>query len=103
MERDTNERTPMRHRYLNVILTINAALLACVVLGVNTPGFSTPAMASESLLQPEGGLVSAGEQRKQMIAELRALNNKIERLETKLDKELRVIITKMSKVEVSGD
>lgn len=67
----------------------NAALTAItILLGLNLVngggGVTTPSSASAQPDSDTGGLISAGEQRKVMIAELKAMNGRLERIESKL-------------------
>lgn len=89
----------MRQRYLNGILTANAILLGLIVLGASPFSLTSAAHAEGQGGQPETGMISAGEQRKQILNELKALNNKIERLENRLNKDLRVIVTQMPQAD----
>jgi hypothetical protein len=69
--------------YQNAALTAIAALLGLNL--VNGGGITAPSAASA---QPEnegmGGLISAGEQRKVIIAELRGIGGRLDRIESKL-------------------
>jgi hypothetical protein len=69
--------------YQNAALTAIAILLGLNL--VNSGGVTAPSAASA---QPEnesaGGLISASEQRKVMIAELRAIGGRLDRIESKL-------------------
>jgi hypothetical protein len=69
--------------YQNAALTAIAVFLGLSL--VNGGGVTSPSSASA---QPEnespGGLISASEQRKVMIAELKAMNGRLERIESKL-------------------
>jgi hypothetical protein len=76
--------------YQNLLLTAIAVVL---VLGLIDRGAGP---GSEALAQPEmGGLSNALEQRKQIIAELRTLNARMERIESKLAAGLNVKVTDM--------
>jgi hypothetical protein len=86
-----------QRRYTNAALTVIAGLL-----GLN-------ALSSSDLLAPsaahaqsgEDGLVSAAEQRKVMIAELRNLSSRIERLETTIARGVNVKVTDMPAVRLA--
>lgn len=63
-------------RYLNAILTVNAALLAAVVwIQLAGTPLSSPAHAQ---VPPEGGIPNAGSQRARMIDELSAIRDSID-------------------------
>lgn len=51
---------------------------------------------------PGAGLVSAADQRKIMIAELRALSKRIEQLQARLDKGISVKVAEMPEVRIQG-
>ena len=89
MER-THDR---RNGYQNIILGCIAGVL---VLGmIERQSGANPALAQA---QPEsGGLSNALEQRKQIIAELRMLNSRLERIESKLSSGISVKVTDMPK------
>jgi hypothetical protein len=69
--------------YQNAALTAIAVLLGLNL--VNGNGVTAPSSASA---QPEnesvGGLISASEQRKVMIAELKSISSRLERIDSKL-------------------
>jgi hypothetical protein len=87
-----------RTGYTNGVLTVIAVLLGLNV-AVNmgeTPSVLPAAQAQPA--DPEGpdtGLISAAEQRKVMIAELRRLGARMERIEAKLNSGLSVKVTEM--------
>ena len=88
-----------RTGYLNGILTVIAVLLALQLVDRQV-GLTAPSPASAQV-QPEDpatsaqSLVSASEQRKQMIAELRRIAGRIERIESKISAGLSVRVTEM--------
>lgn len=87
--------------YTNLALTGVAVLLGAIALG----GRPLPALESAAAAQPESGvyndgneptgLVSAAEQRKIMINEMRQISARIERLETALNKGINVRVKEM--------
>jgi hypothetical protein len=88
-----------RTGYTNGVLTVIAGLLALNLFFSpgNTPEV-LPAARAQPVTEPvdEGtGLVSASEQRKVIIAELRRLGSKMDRLEAKLNSGLNVKVTEM--------
>ncbi len=92
-----------RSSYLNAVLTVIAVLMAITLLDRHV----APALwtgPSSAMAQPgsgeEGGtdgtgLISAGEQRKQMLAELRRMNMKLDKIETKINAGVSVKVTDM--------
>jgi hypothetical protein len=97
-------QTMRRNGYLNGVLTVIAVLLGLLVLDAR-PGAGPAAARAQSEDQPgEGaGLISAGEQRKQMIAELRRISARLERLDARLNAVLNVKVTEMPAVKLTGD
>ncbi len=93
--------------YLNGVLTVIAILLLALALGGvgQDPG---PAAGSALAAQPddepnlpgEGGLIGAGEQRKMMLTELRALRAKMDHLEAMLAKGISVKVTEMPEIKI---
>ncbi len=87
--------------YTNLALTGVAVLLGAIALS----GRPLPAVESVAAAQPEAGLyndgneptgmVSAAEQRKIMINELRQISARIERLETAMNKGINVRVKEM--------
>jgi hypothetical protein len=88
---------PRRIGYQNVMLTAIALILA---VGALEGGVLTQPPAAQAQPQNDGGLTSALEQRKQMIAELRTLNSKMDRIEAKLNSGLSVKVTEMPPVKL---
>lgn len=112
--------------YLNTILTIIALLLGLLVLerwtdradsgqNVPIPGASAPAYGQARVHGPErartlpgretdrerpGGLISAAEQRNRILAELKNLSSRVERVETRLSRTLEVKVTEMPPIEI---
>ncbi len=92
--------TPARGRgYLNAILTANAVLLGVIALnstGLTGPWTSVSHAQSPGVSDPEDtpqGRTSAAEQRKQMIGELRGIEQRLDRMEATLNKGLSVKVT----------
>jgi hypothetical protein len=92
----------MRGRaYQNAALTAIAVLLGISVVDRHW-AITEPAAAQAQGVQPDaGGMSNALEQRKQMIAELRQMNSKLDRLEARLNRELNVKVTDMPPVRLS--
>lgn len=96
-----------RNGYTNGVLTVIAGLLA---LNLVSGGADAPGVLPEAQAQPGAGptdsgsgLISASEQRKVMIAELRRLTSKMDRLEAKLNSGLSVKVTEMPAVKQAED
>jgi hypothetical protein len=90
---DRNQR-----RTTNILL---GAVLC--LMGYNALSQTGVGTASTAFAQPSGeeGLVSAAEQRKVMIAELRSLSSRIERVESVLAKGISVKVTDMPPVKLA--
>lgn len=86
----------MRGRgYQNAVLTVIAALLAVAMIDRH-PAITEPSGAHAQVREgQEGGMSNALEQRKQMIAELRQLSSRMERLESRINAGLNVKVTEM--------
>lgn len=84
--------------YTNGVLTVIAVVLGLnVAVNLGDSRSILPAAAAQPT-GPEGpdtGLISAAEQRKVMIAELRRLSVRMERIEAKLNSGLSVKVTEM--------
>src|SRR5262245_12528171 len=91
---NTQPARSFRVGYQNAVLT---AIALCLGLGladrqgtsVDSPGV---ALAQE---QDSGGLTNALEQRKQIIAELRQMNGRLERIEARMASKLEVKVVDM--------
>lgn len=111
-------------RYTNGILTAIAALLGLNLAGqaldrghslapeasvaqaqpeqYRRDGAATPRPLSVSTDPTEGGMVSAGEQRKLMLAELRNIVTRLSSIEQHLASGISVTVTDMPPVEMQG-
>jgi hypothetical protein len=85
-----------QRRYTNAVLTVIAGLLG---LNALSSGLLAPAAAHAQ--SGEEGLVSAAEQRKVMIGELRNLSSRIERLESTISRGVNVKVTDMPAVRLA--
>ena len=83
--------------YQNACLSVIAILLGLGMLDRNAGSAFEPASASaQPQVQPaEGGLTNALEQRKVIIAELRAMNARLDRIEGKMNSGMEVKIKDM--------
>lgn len=87
--------------YTNAVLTGIGVLLGVIALNVSGAGSARTADAQVGVVgqrpaaAQSDGLVSAAEQRKQIHAELRAMNEKVDRLQATLEKGLNVRVTSM--------
>jgi hypothetical protein len=95
----------MRRRgYSNLMLTMIAALLAINLVDRATStegsiaGVATQAHAQQN--QPGGELVSAAQQRKMMIAEIRSLSERVDRLDKTVRAGINVKVTEMPRVRL---
>lgn len=97
------------HSYLNLALTVIAVMLGLLVLGqYGTPtsaqsGVST-ATRSSGPEDDDGpgpdGRVSAAEQRKVMISQLRSMSKKIDQMQDLMAKGLNVKVTQMPELKL---
>lgn len=96
-----------RMKYLNGVLTVIAVVMGLMLLNQAGLGLSA-SRAEASQAQPERGtgLVSAADQRKQMIEELKKVSARIEKLERAIEKGVSVKVTSLPEVkkpEEGGD
>jgi hypothetical protein len=105
----SNTPTRSQRMFTNTILTLIAALLLAMMLD-HGQGSLIPLADAQHQTQPrssgggddgEEGRVSAAEQRKVMIAELRNLSARMEHMEAVLSKPLTVKVTEMPPVQIS--
>ena len=85
--------------YTNVMLTLIAGLLAVSVLGHATSLTST-ANAQATPPEDASGLISAAEQRKVMITELKAISARLDRLDATMSKVLNVKVVDMPPIKI---
>lgn len=97
--------TMRRMSYRDVVLSVIAVLLAVMVVdhragnGIGFVGPLEEANASQPR-QQSGGLISGGEQRKQMIAELQKVNAGLKKIETALGKGIKVDVATMPEIKI---
>lgn len=96
-----------RRSYSNAALTVIALFLGVIAVDRVTAGAPT-ANAQQRMSQPagepsEGGMISAQEQRKQMIAELRSVSQRLDRIEGALHKGISVKVTEMPELRLPKD
>jgi hypothetical protein len=84
-------------RYTQAVLTVIAGLLGFNALSQHNALTPAPAYAQSG----DEGLVSAAEQRKVIIAELRSLSSRIERLESVLARGVNVKVIDMPAVRLA--
>lgn len=102
---------PASRTYTNVVLTVIAGLLALMVLArPDAPAVSTA--SAQNAAQPEmadppgedaAGRISAAEQRKVMIAELRNIGARLERLESSLSRVVNVKVVDMPPIRMQDN
>lgn len=92
MHRD-NGKTRRPFAYLNMILTVIAALLALLVIRDPSPALSQAHAASPGATPK--GIQNPADQRFQMIAELRKINEKLDRLSGNFKGPVDVNVVKM--------
>lgn len=95
-----------RRSYTNGVLTVIAGCLSLIALD-RVMGLSTPAAYAQQAFadatQPEassGGMISAAEQRKTMINELRSIAQRMERLEAAMNRGLTVKVSEMPELKL---
>jgi hypothetical protein len=105
---------PSRVPYTNAILTVIAVLLGVIVLdravvraGAGEAGLLGGPSAAKAESGPDdedvvGARVSAADQRKVIIAELRNLSHKLDTIDTRLGKGLNVKVIDMPAVRMQG-
>jgi hypothetical protein len=91
--------------YLNTVLTVIAVLLGVLALGQSgTPSSAQSGVTTltgagdgggDDEVPPADGRISAAEQRKTMIAELRTMSRKLDQVSEMLNKGLNVKVTQM--------
>ncbi len=100
----TLPQTVNRQRvYLNAILTVNAALMGLLVVNTITPLREFEAVSQAQFaaagamdgVEDPSGRISAAEQRKQIIAEIRQVSGRVERVEQILSRGLNVKVTEL--------
>ncbi|MFG0327314.1 MAG: hypothetical protein ACF8SC_08650 [Phycisphaerales bacterium JB037] len=96
----------MRNRsYTNGVLSAIAVLLGLVVLGQHTDrGSAFVSEAGAAGSQPNGGgLVSAASQRKEMIAALKEMSQRLAKMEAKLNSGLDVDVRQMPPIKLPAN
>lgn len=94
-----------RRSYLNAVLSVIAVCLVLLTIDRMSDrgmpaAFAQPVVSS----QPEGGgLVAAADQRKAMIAELRGLSVRMERIEGLLARGISVKVSEMPELKLPRD
>lgn len=76
--------------YLNAILTANVLVLGVIALNGMGVGFSSVSLAQPAAGEDTGTLISAAEQRKQMIVELKSVSQRLEKIEATLARGVNV-------------
>lgn len=93
--------------YRNGVLTAIALLLGVMVLGQGagpSPADAQVSHAGGDPTRPEGGgLISAAEQRKLILNEMRALRSQMDALQSTLAKGLSVKVTEMPEIRLPKD
>jgi hypothetical protein len=93
---------PRRIGYLNAVLTVIAVMLGMLV--VDPVAFSPAAAVAGPGEDNPTGLVSAADQRKMIISELKKLTTKMESLESTIKSgSISVKVTEMPEITVPAD
>ena len=94
-QHDHNTTRPTNGRgYLNAVLTANAVLLGVIALGglgVNV-GFSSVSNAQTGVSEGTENMISAAEQRKSMVTELRGISARLDKIDATLAKGVNVTV-----------
>lgn len=97
-----------RRSYTNAALTVIALFLG--VIAVDHLSAGAPAANAQQLRSSppssdasEGGMISAQEQRKQMITELKGMGQRLDRIEAALHKGISVKVTEMPELRLPKD
>jgi len=85
----------------HVLLTICAVLLAANAFVSLTGGGASPAFAQQERTQP-GEVFNSGEQRRKMIEQLTQMNDRLGRLEARMEKGFNVKVLEMPPVKIEG-
>ncbi len=89
--------------YQNAVLSAIAVILAVGLIDRRSGGELTSLPQAQAQVQPDqGGMTNALEQRKVMIADLKAINARLERIEAKLNSGISVKVTSMPPVQVNN-
>lgn len=104
MQSNATRQLPLAGRLsTNVLLSVIALALGVIALDTIS---ANPRIAGAAWAQPggedESGRISAAEQRKQIIAELKGMSARLERLETQISKGINVKVTQMPRAEEAG-
>ncbi len=104
MDATQTASTPRRRNlFLNLAVAANAVMLGLLVVGQSGPaprGLEASAAAAPPNVSEEGdptARISAAEQRKQIIAELSSMNQRLTALDAALKKGINVRVTEMPK------
>lgn len=91
---------PRRLSYLNGVLTVIAVCLALLV--IDRLDLGTPSAEAGPTAQPDrgAGLISAADQRKIMIAEIKRLTTKVEGVDKALKEGISVKVTDMPEIKL---
>ncbi len=96
-----------RRSYSNAVLTLIALFLG--VIAVDRVTANAASANAQSRMAPpagepsEGGMISAQEQRKTMITELRGMSQRLDRIEASLQKGISVKVTEMPELRLPKD
>jgi len=98
---------PRRTRYTDALLTVIAVLLGILAIdgmgGVTSSAVASGPPGQSAKKIPGTGLVSAADQRKMIIAELKSMSGRIEKLEGLLNKGIAVKVTEMPEIRMPKD
>lgn len=86
----TTTRPTNGRGYLNAVLTANAVLLGVIALGGLGVGFNSVSIAQTGVGEGSENLISAAEQRKQMVTELKAISTRLDKIDATLAKGVNV-------------
>ena len=110
MEHHSQDRPRHAAGYQNGVLTVIAAFLGLIALErfaglAGAPSEASAQVTGAAQREPgeSGGLVSAADQRKQIIAELKKMNQRLDQIDGKLKSPMSVKVTDMPPLKLPSE
>lgn len=101
MQREAIERPVWRGQKTNQLLTVAIVLLAVLVIRPAEFGAGAADAAPAASAAGETGPFNSGAQREKMIAALRSVEQRLDRIERKLNAGIEVRVTEMPQVKIA--